>query len=390
MQGDPAKDRPGRMDEVQESATISLMPVNLVQAPDLEPPARRQAPTETPQSEDRLRKQLVRVGNRLKRERQKRAAAEEMVDSTQRELRAVRRDLRAARLQLGDASRVFPKPERAQDRLRHTVKALGELLLHDSPFLDWVLARASVASIGMKVRDRMGCTGTGPYQPKPFNALLERLGISPDPMPDPHVSHVLVGREGWSKDLLDLQVDQRRGSTLRVYSQEMLLAALVTGRDPLEEGGEDLLDAFKSANGALQYLAAEGLFWPGAQVQKEIGPVIGEVDGVEDSPLHAMGYSVEPASPATVSQRREMLRLAFETDQLPWVHSQESWGRPGMPKRLWRIANHLATLIWFQGSGPGKAMVRAHWAADLAWLHETIYHKQQFKFVWPKVPVKPS
>lgn len=110
-----------------------------------------------------------------------------------------------------------------------------------------------------------------------------------------------------------------------------------------------------------------------------------------ESPLHALGYKVGETSWLSKKERQEILREAFEMQDLPWVESDaymEKWGAARSHQRLWRIAFHLAMLL----NGPvgrdwRKPQTRRDWLEDLEWLHEKFYKNRKFRFAWPDVTV---
>jgi len=53
---------------------------------------------------------------------------------------------------------------------------------------------------------------------------------------------MVVGRDEWGVDDLEHQIRARGKGILRVYSQEMLLAALSTGDDPFGSASHDVLE----------------------------------------------------------------------------------------------------------------------------------------------------
>ena len=185
----------------------------------------------------------------------------------------------------------------------------------------------------------------------------------------------------------------RQGESLRIYSQEMLLAALITGRDPLDSEDVELLEDFKRGHPALEFLAESGFEWPALSTPDttEIKRVGAESLGVLESPLHALGYRVGETSWLSEEERRGILLHAFEVDQLPWVESDaymERWGSARSHQRLWRVAYHLAAqLNGLVGRDRRRPQTRADWLTDLEWLRETIYTSKRYRFVWPEVEV---
>ena len=204
----------------------------------------------------------------------------------------------------------------------------------------------------------------------------------------------MVGRVGWSQEDLLAQIEMRQGQTLRVYSQEMLLAALITGRDPLDCDDAEVLDSFKRGHPALEFLAESELEWPSfsATDTSEFDDLGDESLGVTESPLHRLEYKVGETSWLSQTERQEILQKAFEMPNLPWVESVQymaKWGTARSHQRLWRIASHLAKML----NGPvgrdwRKPQTRKDWIEDLDWLREKFYTSRRFRFTWPDVAVR--
>lgn len=280
-----------------------------------------------------------------------------------------------------------------RDQAKARLASMPELSITSEALLHWLAQDGTPECIGLDEDSKLGWSGVGSYDPDAFDRLLIELGIQLYELPHPSITHVVVGRVGWSKEALLTQIDMRQGQTLRVYSQEMLLAALVTGRDPLDCEDSEVLDSFKKGHPALELLAESELEWPSfsASDTSQIDEIGCESLGVTESPLHLLGYKVGETSGMFREERQEVLREAFEKPNLPWVESDaymEKWGAARSHQRLWRIAFHLAMLL----NGPGgrdwrKPQARRDWLEDLEWLHDTFYTSRKFRFTWPDVAV---
>jgi hypothetical protein len=274
-----------------------------------------------------------------------------------------------------------------------SLASIPDLTINAEAVLHWLAQDAAAECIGLHGDARLGWSGIGSYERDAFDRLLSGLAIKQYEIPHPSITHVVVGRLGWSKEKLLAQIDMREGKTLRVYSQELLLAALITGRDPLEDPNSEVLESFRLGHPALEFLAQSELEWP--SVLAADTSVIDETSieslGVTESPLRALGYVVGETKGLSRKERHQILQQAFELESLPWVESDAymaKWGTARSHQRLWRIAFHLATML----NGPvgrdrRKPQTRTDWIEDLEWLHDRFYGSRRFRFRWPDVSV---
>jgi len=277
------------------------------------------------------------------------------------------------------------------EALKAKAASKPEIWTSNVHLLNWLLQDATRQAIGLKGK-ALGWSGSGPFADEVLDPALTELGFNLVNLAHETISHVVVGRTGWSQgDLLE-QIDARQGKTLRVYSQEMLVAALLTGIDPLDSQDDELLYAFKAGHPAREFLAGEAFRWPAVTVPdtSTVASLSAGDLGVPESPLHLLGYKVGATSPLEARDRRDLLRLAFE-DELPFVESKSymsRWGTRRSHQRLWRIATHIAHLI----NGPvgrdfRKPQARRDWISDLHWLKTVFYKPRRFRFTWPDIEV---
>jgi hypothetical protein len=183
---------------------------------------------------------------------------------------------------------------------------------------------------------------------------------------------MIVGRESCDITQVRKQISARRGRPLRIYSQEMALLALATGRDPFEALPEGLQEMGRS-HPVLSLLMEDKFEWP-ALCQTTSGGgglVIG--DWNPNSPLTAMGYHV--GREFTDSRARRVVlqnivegELIFPDGTHPKI--KKDWGKPQSKMRLRRIALHLVQNITLPGRKETHQLASEHWRADYKWLKD--------------------
>ena len=254
--------------------------------------------------------------------------------------------------------------------------------------LAWMLEEGDPESMGIE-NGWLGFSGNGPWPDQFFESNLQEIGYLFYQLPDPDLEHLIVGRKAWSKTDLLKQIDASQGKTLRIYSQEMFFAKLVTGKDPFDSEDESLLEAFAEDHPALQFLMTLPESWPNVTSLKneEIREVSENDFGVSESPLRILGYKVGSTSSLTLNERRKIITQCFEAKQLDFSEDSSDdyiadWGRASGAQRLYRIAIHLKAQADGR-SGIRSPQARQDWSSDLKWLKAKYYANFKSKFVWP-------
>ena len=198
---------------------------------------------------------------------------------------------------------------------------------------------------------------------------------------------LIVGRDGYDLDAIKALLDDRRGTVLRICSQEMVLAWSLTGVDPNERA--DTARSFINGHPALEaiatYLNDE---WPGTDPLPRTGDGEAEFDGPEKSPLKRLGYEVGKTG-APVSIRRRALKKAFELspDDLPGTYRPEylaKWGSAESSQRLEKIADSIASYCrTAHNRSTDMSAAIDDWESDLDWLKRQFYNPLTFSFRWP-------
>jgi hypothetical protein len=227
--------------------------------------------------------------------------------------------------------------------------------------------------------------GEGPYDEGEFDDYLRLLSIEPYESGFPWI---IVGREGWTEEQIDELIENSDLDEVRVFSQELFVAGILTTHDPFSLPIE-MLKKFAEGHPALEYLMDSGFEWPEINPEEDYGvPVYlkGSMERVDKSPLAELGYKVGITRGEHVSYRRVILKSAYH-NELPEVEDEdymEEWGRPRHSKRLWRMAHHIAWLIRSRQSNPSMSYAVSDWQEDLDWLEQEFY-TNRMRFKWPDV-----
>lgn len=271
--------------------------------------------------------------------------------------------------------------------LKSTVSDPG--VFSDPILLRWLVEGATPDKRGV-TNGWLTQTGQGPWTDYSIIEICRELGYEFWELPDGEVEKLIVGRENWSKADLLAQIEARQGDVLRIYSQEMFIAKLITGRDPFDAEDENLLLAFANGHPALSFLMTLSDPWPviceGDRYSIE---EVGRGDyGVDETPLHLLGYHVGATSDLSDSRRHELLAECFQTSSLKFTDTstasyKKKWGRSLSAQRLYRIAIHIKYLADTQGLDKRKSIARQEWINDLSWLKKTYYKNYKNSFKWP-------
>lgn len=231
--------------------------------------------------------------------------------------------------------------------------------------------------------------GSGPFDEIEFDDLLREYGIQLFER-SPNVETVIVGYDGWEKNLLEM-LFLRRGKSFKVYSQEMFLSYLLTGRNPFDYSRKTLL-GFAQGHSALMFLSNWGFKWPSIEVSENFGSTNIIANWPKKGALGLLGYKVGRTG-LSVHMRQTILRLVFQIDltdilaSLPSWYTEE-WGDPDSARRLEKMADSISS---FCRNAKRRQRRSSHqmdpsiedWESDLDWLRENFYDELGFGFQWP-------
>lgn len=259
----------------------------------------------------------------------------------------------------------------------------------DSLLRDW-LTSGDVALPEWLTSGPIMVTGCNPFRSLDFATFLERHELTPCENASEDVGVIIIGREDWSRVLVDEQIELRTGDNLRVLSQELLIAMIANGQDPFDgDDHRDVLNRFRTGHPGLEFVS-EG--WPG-WVKIWVQPRSGKSGkrtftewAHNESLLKACGYEVGKTSSLTREQRRTILGFAFQQASIP-PHCAD-WGPAGSGARLKAMAYHIKWLVESNAAETRKDMSVAvrEWREDLDWLKERFY-RGHMRFRWPDTEV---
>lgn len=258
--------------------------------------------------------------------------------------------------------------------------------MQSTPFNDEVLRDwffDSLTSLPFS-KDGVATMGSDPFSESSFDDFLYDKGLSIY-IPGEDTETLIIGRDEWVEENLEEILDMRAGKQLKVYSQEMFLSYLASGRDPFENEG--IARKFGEGHPALEFLAGLGFDWPKTFVASGNGDFVAEMPPV--GLLSYKGYKVGKSG-LLDAQRQEILREVFNS-RLPPVFPKsylQEWGSPFSKERLQKMANSLAAFCRNEKrkSNPSEIAIE-DWENDLEWLRRN-FHIGRFRFQWPSIYVR--
>ena len=278
------------------------------------------------------------------------------IGNSRKHLRLVQRELNKIRDEHAD--------------LQHQLAQLTEIRIGYFETLEWLLR--DVAADTLPFPRQVALEGDGPWDTSDLKPLLKQLGYSLTKCGARNAAEILiVGTENWDATTIEHHVNARGEKVLKIFPQDLFVAALLCGRDPFDDDHADVLEHFGTNHPVIIWLRSMQFPWP--ETTCEDSPAqrwFDEQGRVEETPLVQLGYHVGITKGLGITTRRYYLRKAFSED-LPAVESDEymeGWGATGTRTRLRRMAWHLAMLIKQRRRNPTQKWAVEDWEADLEWL----------------------
>jgi hypothetical protein len=205
--------------------------------------------------------------------------------------------------------------------------------------------------------------------------------------PSSDLNILVIGREDWDKEHLNGVIEARRGKELRVYSQEMFLAYIAGGNDPLES--PRVAEIFGEGHPASEHIREWGFDWPATRLVPALSSpgITTTEEWKEESFLKIMGYNAGTKG-RDQSKRRSALHKTF-VEELPEIADADyksKWGSPKSGTRLHRMAERLNLNVMLGIARGNSSEAVGHWLEDLQWL-KSEYYDRQHTFQWPSTYV---
>ena len=335
------------------------------------------------------KREIRRLNSEVQREGEARLTAENRLDRAKKAAEKARAELAEFYPLFDQATSASNKAQRENKQLKLKLSDAGldsVLVVRDFDLVKYLCSDFSVAESALPID--VAIHGDGPWPSPEFVELLSDLGFKVwEAGPHDDVELLIVGRESWDENILEQQIGAREGGPLKIFTQELLVAALTCGRDPFDEidtaTGQSILKSFGQGHPVIEYLRSLEFPWPEFNPSED-AVSSGEWDSVEETPLLKLGYHAGRTHSLAPSTRHSFLAEAF-SGELPFAESDEymaEWGMPGTRKRLRRIAWHLAFLIRNRRRNPSQAYAVKDWEEDLRWLRDK-YYKSIMRFSWP-------
>lgn len=255
----------------------------------------------------------------------------------------------------------------------------------------WLPVLPLLSSNGVLCRGILGfevaTEGSGPYDEGDFDEFLIDCGIEvravelSERMPDT----IILGRDDWDPDAIDEVRGASSSESLRVFSQEMVVASLAAGVDLFKRlGGR--IDDFIDGHPGLEYFYLGGdepaqapvVRFPDVPLQVAEGSksLVVNLDSSEwptQGVLGVMGYRVGKSGRG-VSARHRILMEAVRVNLTPGSANAlgyvTEWGAPNSQQRLQKIVDSIAAFARTAKRRKTFDMSQAisDWESDLEWL----------------------
>lgn len=161
--------------------------------------------------------------------------------------------------------------------------------------------------------NKIAICGDAPWKKNDFIEFLKSKGFSPAKSIGPDVEIAVVGRD-FDCEELEGQLALRQGKKIHFYSQELLIASIASGINPLTNPHpyKELLEKFSKDHPGLLFLQDGFKFpWPLSNISDSVTLEFKHDGSVKESPLVRVGYHVGKENGRTQAVRRKILENSF-------------------------------------------------------------------------------
>ena len=262
-------------------------------------------------------------------------------------------------------------------------RLLQEPIPIDTPLLALLLAQSNI-----RIQEPVVVLGSKPIKESRMIDIASKLDMPASRTATADSQYLIIGQDGWTYEEVRELLEYRKGSTLRVYSQEMFLAYAMSGIDPLANISR-VVEALAGHHPALRFLRKAFTFeWPSTDVvpsnsNKWLPENI--FSDQETGFLKYEGYSVGKTGRPTAN-RRKILDYCYLHAIVPSVFPIDyasEWSDPGTSDRLRKLANCIAAFCRNakKKNYPPLEAIKC-WEDDLEYLRHR-YYEGRYVFEWP-------
>jgi hypothetical protein len=348
----------------------------------------------------KLQKEMHSLETQLKRALSETVSASLKIESRDKKINALKKDVDAGLILKKNSEIKLLELKKELAASTKTINELYEQIARfEAPhnikldiweFVEFITKKgAKPVELGYE-NNKIAICGDAPWKKNDFIEFLKSKGFSPTKSISPDVEIAVVGRDFDSEEL-EGQLVVRQGKKIHFYSQELLIASIASGINPLANPRtyKDLLEKFSKDHPGLLFLQDGFEFpWPLPNISDSVALEFKHDGSVKESPLVRVGYHVGRENGRSQAVRQKILENSFYgayDDSDKWyVESDEymkRWGRPRSRTRLFQMSHHIHALITARRKLPSMSQAVEEWEDDLRWLKK--FYKPHMSFKWP-------
>jgi hypothetical protein len=235
--------------------------------------------------------------------------------------------------------------------------------------------------------------GSDPFEYNEFKSFLTSLEFNVYKAPW-DIETLIVGRYEWNEDDLNEQINLRNSKKIHIYSQEMFISYLSSGKNPYDNN--NILNEFTRDHPAFHFFRNSYIDWPNTDISITYTNLNSQdtVDWLKKGILDEMGYKVGIKGVDDTNRRNILLKIytcelpKYLYNKFPESYLNE-WGPPSSGNRLLKMANTIAALArnFKRKNDPSLRYAINDWETDLNWLKDTFYNGR-YIFNWPSIDIE--